>query len=156
MLSICSTVDLPSTCLSFYSIFVPRMPPTSSSLNSPYMAYTSRPFWDLGSFFLSSPTPKHTEGLQKLGFRTHFLADDATVRHCFFRVGFFKEWGNICSEATLLLPAFGLCVNVLHRTKFREEVSKMRELQGISRKLSLTVNLYDGYVADFHYFKIRV
>jgi hypothetical protein len=30
----------------------------------------------------------------------------------------------------------------------------MRELQGISRKLShLTVNLYDGYVADFHYFK---
>jgi hypothetical protein len=69
-------------------------------------------------FFLFSPTSKHIEGLQKLGFRTHFLADDATVKHCFFRVGFFKEWGNICSEATLLLPAFGLCVNLLHRTKF--------------------------------------
>jgi hypothetical protein len=29
----------------------------------------------------------------------------------------------------------------------------MRELQGISRKLSLTVNFYNGYVADFHYFE---
>jgi hypothetical protein len=29
----------------------------------------------------------------------------------------------------------------------------MRELQGISLKRSLTVNLYDGDVADFHYFE---
>jgi hypothetical protein len=29
----------------------------------------------------------------------------------------------------------------------------MRELQGRSQKLSLTVNLFDGYVGDFHYFE---
>jgi hypothetical protein len=29
----------------------------------------------------------------------------------------------------------------------------MRDLQGISLKLSLIVNLYDGDVADFHYFE---
>jgi hypothetical protein len=29
----------------------------------------------------------------------------------------------------------------------------MPELQGISLILSLTVNLYDGDVADFHYFE---
>jgi hypothetical protein len=48
---------------------VPKIPPTPSSPTNPHKANTSRPFWDLGSFILSSPTPKHTEKLQKLGFQ---------------------------------------------------------------------------------------
>jgi hypothetical protein len=38
--------------------------------------------------------------------------------------------------------------------KFQYKVSKMRELHGISQKLTFSVNLYDGYVADLWILKI--
>jgi len=103
---------------------VPKIPPTPSSPTNPHKANTSRPFWDLGSFILSSPTPKHTEKLQKLGFQKllpvqRIFLPMMQLSDCFFRVVFFKEWDNIYSEATMLLREFDLCVNHLHRTKFQ-------------------------------------
>jgi hypothetical protein len=77
---------------------------------------------DLLAYFLSSPTPKQTIGAGEIRFRSPAIADNATVwtvGDCYLRVGFFNELGNICSEATLLLRASGLCVNLVHRKKIR-------------------------------------
>jgi hypothetical protein len=73
-----------------------------------------------GAYFLSSPTPKQTVGAREIRFRSPTTADNAniwTVGDCYLKVGFFNELGNICSEATLLLQASGLCVNLVHRKK---------------------------------------
>jgi len=73
-----------------------------------------------GAYFLSFFTPKQTVGAGEIRFRSLTILDNATiwtVGDCYLRVGFLNELGNICNEATLLLRASGLCVNLVHRKK---------------------------------------
>jgi len=82
---------------------------------------------DLLAYFLSSPTPKQTVGVGEIRFQSPAIADNATVwtvGDCYLRVRFFNELGSIYSEATLLLQASGLCVNLVHRKKIGRRFRK--------------------------------
>jgi hypothetical protein len=99
--------------VTFNTVFIPKLPSTSSN---PLHLYC-RPN---EAYFLSSSTPKQTVGAGEIRFRSPTIAENSTiwtVEDCYLRVGFLNELGNICSEATLLLRASGLCVNLVHRKK---------------------------------------
>jgi hypothetical protein len=106
--------------ITFNLVSIPKLPLTSSNPLNPHITYIVDHCGDLLAYFLSSATSKQTVGAGEIRFRSPAIADNATVGtvgDCYLRVGFFKELGNICSKATLLLRASNLCVNLLHRKK---------------------------------------
>jgi hypothetical protein len=106
--------------VTFNSVSILKLPTTSSNPLNPHITYIVNHCGDLLAYFLSSPTPKQTVAAGEIRFRSPAIADNAifwTVGDCYLKVRFFKELGNICNEATLLLRASGLCVNLVHRKK---------------------------------------